>query len=683
MLYIQGKFRVMKKLFISYLFIICYCSVHAQHIHPPVINDPSAIEEVRNITEKANTWTVINIDSSFAYARLGLQKASALNDHEGMQANLILLGDGFAQMKEYNEALKVYEQATSIASETEDYSTSILLNNAKGLVYTSQEKYREAIEEHQQAIALAIDNKDKAAETGTLVHLGRVYREQGLLTLALETQLNALAIKKSYDLTYMLPDCLKEIGLIYEQMGQIEKAIDYFDQALAIESSRGNQIKIAGILNKLAASYQKEMNPLHSINTAEKALAIAKANNDFENAAIACSNLSQCYRMLKDFKQSLSYQKLSTNFKDQLFKIERQRLTYALKANFELSKKELENHLLKEKEALLHNDLRRQKWTIFFFCLALIFASALAVLFYRFNQIRSKNNGLLQQQNKEINEQKQELEITLKKLKSTQSQLIQSEKMASLGQLTAGIAHEINNPVNFIYSGIAGLKKNLNVLMQIVAKYDSIENIADFVKISPKIKQFKERMGYQEILSDIDGLMQSINDGAERTGGIVKSLKTFSRIESKALNIVDIHQNLDSTLTMLNFQLKDQIKIEKNYAKALPAIESFNGELNQVFMNILTNAIQAIGKKKGLITITTEDLNENVKITIADSGIGISESAKEHLFEPFYTTKEIGVGTGLGLSITYGIVKKHGGIIEVESELGKGAIMIITLPKKQ
>ena len=672
----------MKKTLIFFLFLVCHCLVSAQYSHPPVIKDSNAIEEIRNITKMAKTWTIINIDSSLAYARLGLQKALELNDHIGMQANLILLGDGFAQMKEYNEALAVYEQVT-LLTETEDYSISILLNNGKGLVYAAQGKYPEAIEQYQQATALAVANKDKAAESGILVHLGRVYREQGLYPLALETQQKALAIKKSYDLTYMLPDCLEELGLIYEAMGQLDKAIDYFDQSLTIERSRGNQKKAAEILNKLAASYQKERNPIHSIGMAEKALAIAKENNDFEGAAIACTNLSQCYRMLKDFKQSLSYQKLSTNFKDQLFKTERQRLVYALKANFELSKKELENHLLKEKEVLLQNDLRRKKWTIFFFCLALIFASALAVLFYRFNKVRSENNSLLQEQNKEINEQKQELEVLLEKLKSTQSQLIQSEKMASLGQLTAGIAHEINNPVNFIYAGIAGLKKNLNALMQIVKKYDSIENSADFVKISPEIKQFKERMGYNEILRDINGLMQSINDGAERTGSIVKSLKTFSRIESKALNIVNVHQNLDSTLTMLNFQLKGHIKIKRNYAKEVSTIESFNGELNQVFMNILTNAIQAIGKEQGLITITTEDLKEKVTITIADSGIGMSESAKEHLFEPFYTTKEVGEGTGLGLSITYGIIKKHRGVIEVESELGKGTIMIITLPKKQ
>ena len=490
----------MKKTLIFFLFLVCHCLVSAQYSHPPVIKDSNAIEEIRNITKMAKTWTIINIDSSLAYARLGLQKALELNDHIGMQANLILLGDGFAQMKEYSEALAVYEQVT-LLTETEDYSISILLNNGKGLVYAAQGKYPEAIEQYQQATALAVANKDKAAESGILVHLGRVYREQGLYPLALETQQKALAIKKSYDLTYMLPDCLEELGLIYEAMGQLDKAIDYFDQSLTIERSRGNQKKTAEILNRLAASYQKERNPIHSIGMAEKALAIAKENNDFEGAAIACTNLSQCYRMLKDFKQSLSYQKLSTNFKDQLFKTERQRLVYALKANFELSKKELENHLLKEKEVLLQNDLRRQKWTILFFCLVLIFASALAVLFYRFNKVRSENNSLLQEQNKEINEQKQELEVLLEKLKSTQSQLIQSEKMASLGQLTAGIAHEINNPVNFIYAGIAGLKKNLNALMQIVKKYDSIENSADFVKISPEIKQFKERMGYNEILS--------------------------------------------------------------------------------------------------------------------------------------------------------------------------------------
>ena len=184
--------------------------------------------------------------------------------------------------------------------------------------------------------------------------------------------------------------------------------------------------------------------------------------------------------------------------------------------------------------------------------------------------------------------------------------------------------------------------------------------------------------------ADIDGLLVSIEDGAERTGAIVNSLKTFARTDTVALNKMNVHQNIDSTLILLKNQLRDHITIHKIYDPNLPDIESYNGQVNQVIMNLLTNAIQAI-EEKGEITITTECLKhaQAIKIVITDTGKGIPEADQSHIFEPFFTTKEVGKGTGLGLSISYGIIQKHQGTIEVDSREGEGTTFRIVMPLTQ
>lgn len=163
----------------------------------------------------------------------------------------------------------------------------------------------------------------------------------------------------------------------------------------------------------------------------------------------------------------------------------------------------------------------------------------------------------------------------------------------------------------------------------------------------------------------------------------MESLRTFSRIDASSLNKFDVHKNIDSTLVLLKTKLRDNILLKKEYDAKLPEIDSYNGQLNQVMMNVLTNAIQAIGTEQGTITIGTHLKKDTICISIQDSGVGMDETAKSRLFEPFYTTKEIGKGTGLGLSISYGIIKRHNGTISVESEVGKGTKFTIELPITQ
>jgi PAS domain S-box-containing protein len=290
------------------------------------------------------------------------------------------------------------------------------------------------------------------------------------------------------------------------------------------------------------------------------------------------------------------------------------------------------------------------------------------------------SNEELEAANEKLNAQKNKLEKTIQELNKTQAKLIQSEKMASLGVLVAGVAHEINNPVNFINSSLAGLKSNLEYLLGFSDLYSELKNNTQATL--EKIKEKEKEASLNEVLGMFKRSVEIIEVGIERTTKIVKGLKAFARSDEKRLEKYDIHKSIDNTLLILYNQFKDRVQITKEFGD-LPEIECFPSQINQVVMNILTNAIHAIDYK-GEITIKTGMTdNSQLSIEIKDTGKGIPEEQLKHIFDPFFTTKEVGKGTGLGLSIAYGIINDHNGEINVESELGKGTIFKITLPVKQ
>ncbi|MEL6562325.1 MAG: ATP-binding protein [Bacteroidota bacterium] len=277
------------------------------------------------------------------------------------------------------------------------------------------------------------------------------------------------------------------------------------------------------------------------------------------------------------------------------------------------------------------------------------------------------------------------LNDAMERLKGTQSQLVHSEKMASLGQLTAGIAHEINNPINFIYNGISSIKMSLESVKEVLEKYSELEEGADPEELKEDIIELKEDVEYDELLDDLDEILNDVNYGAVRTIEIVKGLRVFSRLDEEESKPALINENIDATLTLLKNKTKNQITISKFYDETLSEIECYPGQLNQVYMNILNNAIQAMpdDRDNPEIQIYTENVDDNTAvIRIKDNGCGIPDEVRERIFEPFFTTKPVGVGTGLGMSISYGIIEKHGGKIELNTEVGKGTEFVITLPKR-
>lgn len=286
---------------------------------------------------------------------------------------------------------------------------------------------------------------------------------------------------------------------------------------------------------------------------------------------------------------------------------------------------------------------------------------------------------------KALTETNNNLTVALNDLKQAQAQLVESEKMASLGQLTAGIAHEINNPINFVTSNVKPLQRDINELYTLQEQTESY--LADNADAIQHVMKLKQDMDYDYIKTEINFLLKGIHEGSSRTAEIVKGLRIFSRVDEDDIKLADINEGLDSTIIIVNNQLNNKIAIEKRYAD-LPLIDCFPGKLNQVFLNLISNGIYAVkqkfgGEEGGKLSITTELSEKDVIITIHDNGTGMTETTKNKLFEPFFTTKPVGEGTGLGLSIAYNTIKKHNGTLTVQTALGEGTSFIITIPQRQ
>lgn len=284
----------------------------------------------------------------------------------------------------------------------------------------------------------------------------------------------------------------------------------------------------------------------------------------------------------------------------------------------------------------------------------------------------------LEEKNKELNKKRNELEKAYSELKATQAQILQQEKMASIGQLAAGIAHEINNPIGFVSSNLCTLGKYIGrFLGYIAAQQEMIESLAP-EHLRTDLEQKRKELKIDHITGDIKELISESMEGTERVKKIVQDLKSFSRVDQAELQHVDINECLESTINIVWNELKYKATVHKEYGE-LVLTKCYPQQLNQVFVNLLINAVQAI-EKQGEITIKSWQEQGSILVSISDTGCGIPAKNLNRIFEPFFTTKEVGKGTGLGLSITYDIVKKHKGDIVVHSEPGKGTTFTVKIP---
>jgi two-component system, NtrC family, sensor kinase len=276
----------------------------------------------------------------------------------------------------------------------------------------------------------------------------------------------------------------------------------------------------------------------------------------------------------------------------------------------------------------------------------------------------------------DLEKRNKELACRTAELERLQAQLVHSEKMVSLGQLAAGIAHELNNPASAIYGNMEFLKRFSNGLEQVLKFYEKIELLPEEEK---ELSILKEKTEFNYWLHDLESITQDCSSSIERISDVVQSLRIFSRLDEAEFKRVDIHQGIDSTIRLLSHLYQPGgITLYRDYGN-IPPIECYAGQLNQVWMNILINAAQAMNYV-GEVRISTREENSYIAISIRDSGCGIAPEHIHKIFDPFFTTRPVGEGKGLGLSITYSIIKRHSGSIRVESQLGQGTTFTVLLP---
>jgi signal transduction histidine kinase len=289
------------------------------------------------------------------------------------------------------------------------------------------------------------------------------------------------------------------------------------------------------------------------------------------------------------------------------------------------------------------------------------------------NQMVTKLRGL----NDDLANQVRWLRETKDELASTQDYMVRQEKMVALGRLVAGVAHELNNPISFVYSNTMLVKESFSQLQRVLAYYDSIETLSK--EAAEGLEGLKNQIDYDYIVPDISQALEDCHEGARRVRDIVLNLRTFSRVDDSELQVVDVIEGIEASTRILGQYFRtDRVRLHRDY-RELPKIECYAGQLSQVWMNLMVNAAQAMNSK-GDLWISTRVVEDRLKVTFRDNGPGIPDEVLARIFDPFFTTKKVGDGTGLGLSIVHGIIERHGGEIRVETRIGEGTTFIVELP---
>jgi len=303
-------------------------------------------------------------------------------------------------------------------------------------------------------------------------------------------------------------------------------------------------------------------------------------------------------------------------------------------------------------------------------------ARALSAREDELQELNKNLEGMVRQRTNELENSHDALKKAYTDLQNTQEQLVQTEKMASLGQLVAGIAHEIKNPLNFIYGNTGFMADYTHKLQSLLEAYEKLPSVSP--RDRTEMERLKETAHYSFIKEDLKTLIDNFTEGARRINTIVSDLRTFSRLDTDTISEIDLHASLEMSLNLLRNQYRNRVEIHREYGD-IPRIQGYSGKLSQVFMNLLSNAFHAV-QDKGDVWIRTRSSNGTVEIEIEDNGVGIPREYLKRIFEPFFTTKPVGQGTGLGLSISYGIIEQHHGRIHVTSVPQKGSVFTVRLP---
>ncbi len=627
----------------------------------------------------------------------------------------------------FNKQKQILQQVTTYAEKMKFWAQHAPTNYSHKYYLIEAEKQRilgdkiTAIEAYEQAIALALENKyiQEAALANELC--AKFYLEWGKTKVAQTYMIEAYygynnwgAIAKVKDLEKRYPQLLATVLVGSSEKNSLSSSINYSPSR---NSNRENTLDLATVI-KVSQTLSGEVKLENLLSTL---IELMMENAGAQKCALI---LFQNQQLILEAMTYVADRSISTDNNQYLPNFDRPQIPISVTQELPQA---LINYVWRTQKFQVFNDATteatwvndsyfKQQEPKSILCTPIIKQGKLIGIIYLENNLTtgaftaerlellemittqvaiSLENAFLyktlEQNLQELNETNQRINQTLEELKRTEAQLIQTEKMSSLGQLVAGVAHEINNPVSFIYGNIDYAQEYTKYLLDLISMYQ--------VNYPEPVDEVRDILGDLELdflLEDLPKILTSMKVGAERIKEIVKSLRNFSRLDESEVKNVDIHEGIDSTLMILHNNLKAkphelEIKVVKNYGQ-LPKVKCYPGELNQVFMNIIANAIdtlEPIRKPSShlcpQITITTEiEATNQVIIKIADNGMGMSEAVQKRIFDPFYTTKEVGKGTGLGLAISYQIiVEHHRGKLECISIPQKGTEFIISIPLRE
>ncbi|MBX2935477.1 MAG: hypothetical protein KF825_14635 [Ferruginibacter sp.] len=619
----------------------------------------------------------INIDSGLFYCNKGIAIAEKLDFQLNKAEMLAFMGWPLMKEGNYPEALRIISLGLKIAENPSNkkkigilpkwQSPEIYQRRVVGLLYAALEFLYFYVGNYEKQIVIAHEAISRLETAGDKVNLAGVYTDIGDSYLKLNNTDSALHYQQQalkYYSTFSFEDrkfeggTYSSLGMIYEQMGNMNLASENYKKAVQVSVQHGNLRHTGDAYLQLANLYQSSKKTDSGFHYAKKALETFSLGGYRKEEAIAYRMISDYYHDQGNTDSSFTYLRIATFLNDSLSRIEKTRLQ-----EFQVAAFNQQLELQQQEQARIEKEGRQK--TIAIIALIAVFGT-IGFLLYRNNLQKQKANQTLQEKNTQI-------EQAFRELKSTQSQLIQSEKMASLGELTAGIAHEIQNPLNFVNNFSDVSKELLDEMKTELDKGDTEEAKA--------------------IAGDVIKNLDKILHHGKRAGDIVKGMLQHSRTSTGQKEITDINALCDEYLRLAyhGLRAKDKsfnAKFETDFDVSLPKINVVPQEIGRVILNLINNAFYAVNvkAKQGIadyeptVSVSTKKVGDKTLISVKDNGNGISESIKDKIFQPFFTTKPTGQGTGLGLSLSYDIVKAHGGEIKVETREGGETEFIIQLP---
>jgi signal transduction histidine kinase len=581
------------------------------------------------------------------------------------------LGDFYGLEERSHHALDCYLKSLNLQQKYKG-SARALIDNYMGITksYIRLNDLNSAENYLEKARKLKIETKDTAAMGVLDISQADIYRKRGQYELAEKLYLKNIAKRQKKNNYEGLIIVYFALAQNYDEWKKYNEAELYYQKALEAATVVKRQRSIGLILLKMGEMYQKQDLMIKAKDAFYRAV---KECDDVDSRVYqtnAYRNLYQLAQKESKLNQALSYMKRYIEVQDTIHKEVLNTKLEDLKASFVLKEREKE---LQELD--IENQKNKKNQYILLFCIGgLLTLSVFLIILYQSRNKALKNLHTEQSQTQALLTEKENL---LEQIQQSNLHLMHTEKMASLGVMMAGIAHELNNPIGSINASIEALKMDNQELMPLLQYLANIEP-SEQMALQPKLNQLLQQTDVKIIAAEIEQLMQSISNSTQRTAQIIGGLRTFARDTGEVFLPYRIEEGIEATLTLLHHKINPDIQIIKTY-DTIHEVSCQVSKINQVFLNILDNAVQSL-HGKGQIMINTYEFENDCVIKISDTGEGMEDATKNRIFEPFFTTKEVGKGMGLGLSISYAIIQQHKGTINVETGIGKGTTFTICLP---